>query len=446
MATTTVTDVPLYSGDAPNRLTQQQAEFSANSDDSLGYQATLADNMNVSIGEMNTLGAEVTQLSSDAETASLVSQSNANFVGNWSDQTGAANVPYSVAHNSNNWQLLIDVADVTASEPSTSNSEWKIVNSQKLSGNLIVDGKFDFWFEGINQTSSGYGSDTMWSNENSGSTKTHSQQTLALGSDIPKVPGAEFYSRTVVASVVGVNNFVLKRQLINSVRTLAGKKSVMAFYAKADSPKNISVELQQAFGSGGSPSSSVSGIGTKKIAVTTSFERYEVIIDVPALTGKTIGTNGDDRLAVNFWFDAGSSIDARTDALGHQSGTFDIACVSLEEGFVTTNFPDEERSASLKRVDWYFQYDAIARNSIVNATVSYFGSPVQMHSVMRGDPAVSFGSVAGVRDSLVSTNLGTRSQSGGSIMTDKNWVFLDLVLSSTYSAWATAYLTLDARL
>lgn len=47
----------------------------------------------------------------------------ANSKGNWSNLTGALAVPASVYHNGENWQLLNDLTDVTASEPGVS-SDW----------------------------------------------------------------------------------------------------------------------------------------------------------------------------------------------------------------------------------------------------------------------------------------------------------------------------------
>jgi hypothetical protein len=55
-----------------------------------------------------------------------------------------------------------------------------------------------------------------------------------------------------------------------------------------------------------------------------------------------LGTSGGDFFAVNFWLDAGSEFNARTNSLGQQSGTFDIAQVQLEAGTVATPF--EHRS------------------------------------------------------------------------------------------------------
>jgi WD40 repeat protein len=49
---------------------------------------------------------------------------SANFVGRWSDQSGAAAVPTAVAHNGEFWILVQDVADIAASEPSRNNADW----------------------------------------------------------------------------------------------------------------------------------------------------------------------------------------------------------------------------------------------------------------------------------------------------------------------------------
>ena len=61
----------------------------------------------------------------DAEQHAFESMSAANFAGLWSEQTGAATVPYSVYHNDSYWLLMVNLADVTASEPSESNPDWK---------------------------------------------------------------------------------------------------------------------------------------------------------------------------------------------------------------------------------------------------------------------------------------------------------------------------------
>jgi hypothetical protein len=196
--------------------------------------------------------------------------------------------------------------------------------------NKIINGNFDIWQRATSQTISGYGSDDRWNNSNGGSTKTHSLQTFTLGqTDVPGNP--RYFSRTVVSSVVGASNFVSKYQGIEGVGTLAGKTATMSFYAKADAPRNMAIEFTQIFGAGGSPSP-VNSFYSQKVALTTAWQRFDIHLSVPSLSGKSLGTNNNDGLFVTFWFDAGSSFDSRTVSLGQQSGTFDIARVSLVEG------------------------------------------------------------------------------------------------------------------
>lgn len=209
--------------------------------------------------------------------------------------------------------------------------------------NLIINGGFDIQQRATAQTTSGYGSDDRWANSNGGSTKTHSLQLFTLGqTDVAGNP--KYYSRTTVVSVAGAANYAQKRQSVEGVTTLAGKTATLTFWAKADASKDIAVELFQLFGTGGSPSAAV-GITPQTVTLTTSWVKHSLTFAVPSVSGKTLGTNGDDYFGVNFWFDAGSDYNSSTNSLGQQSGTFDIARVSLCEGDVTAlDDPFKERT------------------------------------------------------------------------------------------------------
>lgn len=219
-------------------------------------------------------------------------------------------------------------------------------NSQGLK-NKVINGNFDLWDYATSQTTSDYGSDNRWNNLNTGSTKTHSQQSFTLGqTDVPGNP--EFYSRTVVTTGGGASNNALKQHKIEYVKTLSGKTATLSFWAKADAAKDIATEFFQYFGSSGSPSASVNAIGVTTHSLTTSWTKYTATVDIPSISGKTLGTDLNDYLQLSFWFDAGSDYDARTNSLGNQSGTFDISRVQLEEGPIATQFDD--RSIGFERL------------------------------------------------------------------------------------------------
>jgi hypothetical protein len=223
--------------------------------------------------------------------------------------------------------------------------------------NKIINGNFDIWQRGTSQTSSGYGSDDRWVNDNFGSTKTTSRQAFTLGqTDVLGNP--QYFSRTVVTSVAGASNYVFKSQRIEGVRTFSGQTVTLSFWAKADASKNMAIEFNQVFGTGGSPSASVTGIGVTTCNLTTAWKKFTVTTTLPSIAGKTLGANNDDCLYLLFWFDAGSSFNSRTNSLGQQSGTFDIAQVQIEAGSVATPFEQRPIGTELQLCQRYYQVHA----------------------------------------------------------------------------------------
>ena len=220
--------------------------------------------------------------------------------------------------------------------------------------NKIVDGRFDFWYEAVTQSGIGYGSDTMWQNNHSGSTKTHTAQPLVLGVDLPSidVPTAKNFSRTVVSSVAGAGNSVTKSHKIEGVNTCAGKIITLSFYAKADATKPLGVSMVQNFGSGGSSPVYIAG---QLVPLSSGWARYSLQFQLPSMSGKTIGT--DSSLQVVFWFDGGSTVVGtyNISSMVQQSGTFDLACVQLEEGTVATPFEELPIEVSQQRVNRYWE-------------------------------------------------------------------------------------------
>lgn len=222
--------------------------------------------------------------------------------------------------------------------------------------NKIVNGNFDRWQRGTSlaaATGIRFLAD-RWITSSTGSTVAPSQQAFTLGQTaVPNEP--TFFHRAVVASVAGASNSAVQVHRVESVRTFAGQTAILSFYAKADAIKNIAIEFEQNFGTGGSPSATVSAIGVTTKTLSTTFALYTVIVALPSITGKTIGTGGDDFVSINFWFDAGSAINSRTNSLGQQSGTFDIAQVQFEAGGNATSFEILPPSIITETCQRYFE-------------------------------------------------------------------------------------------
>lgn len=209
---------------------------------------------------------------------------------------------------------------------------------------IFLNGGFDIWQRGSSFTSSEYTAD-MWYQSLSASTVTTTRQQFSLGqSDVPGNP--QYYLRSVVTSASTASSYVAIQQRVEDVATLSGDKLTVSFWAKADTNKNISIQVSQDFGSGGSPSADVS-VGVEKIAITSNWQRHSATFTMSSVFGKTLGTGKDDHIKVIFWLEAGSDHNASTDSLGNQSGTFEFANVQGNKGTISLPFYKKSKGKEL---------------------------------------------------------------------------------------------------
>ncbi len=281
-----------------------------------------------------------------------------------------------------------------------------VIQADLLGGsrNKIVNGGFDVWQRAVTQSTTGYGSDDRWSNEHVGTTKVHTRQAFTIGQTA--VPGnPSYYSRTVVTSVAGAGNYCLKQQKIESVATLSGRVATLTFWAKADAAKNMWVNLLQFFGSGGSPSSSVTGIGQTTVALTTAWQKFTILINIPSVTGKTLGTNGNDALFVQLYFEGGTSIAATIPGITQQSGTFEISKVSLVDGDAS-NESDPFYGRNIQQEIAFcqrFYLNTFASGNGYNVSGAVLAVGVRWPVRMRAVPTVT--NTGGTASNIVSTSV-----------------------------------------
>lgn len=82
-------------------------------------------------------------------------------------------------------------------------------------------------------------------------------------------------------------------QKLGRVQNLNGQQVSLGLYYLSDTSATIQVAVYQFFGTGGTPSAPVETILTSFIG-TPSWLPYTATVTIPSISGKTLGTNGDD--------------------------------------------------------------------------------------------------------------------------------------------------------
>jgi hypothetical protein len=246
---------------------------------------------------------------------------------------------YAWAEPDNSSLVKNGAADIRTLGDAIDTSVWNVGYGQ-AGKNKIINGDFDINQRGFtSNTTSGLYNFDRWLQFNVGGSFTVTPQTFTAGA-APFAPyeGKNFV-QGITASQSAAGDYAFFAQKIEDVRESAGQTVTISFFAKANTgtPK-IGIELEQNFGSGGSPSTAVS-IPAGTITLTTSWARYSKTIAVPSISGKTIGTSiNSSYLQLNLWTSAGSTFATRASSIGIQNFTAQIWGVQLEYGSTATPF------------------------------------------------------------------------------------------------------------
>jgi|688.fasta_scaffold355431_3 hypothetical protein len=228
--------------------------------------------------------------------------------------------------------------DIRALGDAIDTSVWNVGYGQ-AGKNKIINGDFSINQRSFTTTTAGFVFlFDRWQNAVTGGTVTSTNQTFTLGA--APVAGYEGKSFLDIATTgqSAAGDYTQLSQRIEGVRSFAGQTVTFSFWAKAASgtPK-IALEFTQYFGTGGSPSATLN-IDAGQVTTSTAWARYSVTVAIPSISGKTIGTAGDDWLRATFWLSAGSTFNARTGSLGIQNATISIWGVQVEYGSKMTPF------------------------------------------------------------------------------------------------------------
>jgi len=308
---------------------------------------------------------------------------------------------YGWAEPDNSSLVKNGAADIRTLGDAIDTSVWNVGFGQ-AGKNKIINGDFSINQRGFtsNTTTASFNFD-RWFQQNSGGTFTVTPQNFTLGAAPVAGYEASKFLQGITASQSAAGDFAIITQRIENVRTYAGNTVTISFYAKANTgtPK-IGVEVQQNFGTGGSPSATVS-TPAGAITLTTSFARYSVTVAVPSISGKTLGsTAGTSYLELNLWTSSGATNATRASSIGIQNFTASIWGVQVEYGSKATPFQiasGGSPQAELAMCQRYYQapsetpaalmiYGGSASGGFAANAYSNYSFPVQM----RVTPTLTF--------------------------------------------------------
>lgn len=246
---------------------------------------------------------------------------------------------YAWAEPDNSSLVKNGAADIRTLGDAIDTSVWNVGYGQ-AGKNKIINGDFTLNQRAFtsNTTTATYNFD-RWLQQNSGGSFTVTPQSFTAGAAPVAGYEAATFVQGITATQSAAGDYAIITQRIEDVRTFAGTSVTISFWAKANTgtPK-IGVELQQNFGSSGSPSAAVS-TPAGSITLTTSFARYSVTVAVPSISGKTIGSAvNTSYLELNLWTSAGATFATRASTIGIQNFTASIWGVQVEYGSKATPF------------------------------------------------------------------------------------------------------------
>jgi len=225
--------------------------------------------------------------------------------------------------------------------------------------NRVINGAFDFWQRGTSGTANGYVAADRWVNARNAGTVTQSQQLHALG-DKFGTNSPRFYLRQTVSGQSAVGDYAITITYIEGVSSYAGETiTVLGWARRSSGSGNVVIEGEQYFGLGGEPSATINAINPTTITLTSNWEPFAAVLTVPSVAGKTLGSDGNDLLALNFWTSAGSNFAARTNSLGIQTIGVDLWGIHIKRGThaasATEFYKAPELGPELARCQRYYE-------------------------------------------------------------------------------------------
>ena len=230
------------------------------------------------------------------------------------------------------------------------------------------------------QTGSGYKTVDRIVTNASGSTYNQSQQTVTVGGETGLPTQFTKFLRHDVTTSNDNAHFYHK---IEGVASVPAGTVTLSFYAKGTTPTGgLAFNAYQNFGTGGSPSGEVSITISDTVTLTSTWQRFSINITVPSITGKTLGTNGND----TFYFGIGQFANTSTNAY-----QLDITGLQLEVGTEATPFEHRSFGDEVLRCQRYYNEQYYRFEGVFGASGNGAPHEVSLPVAMRAGPTLSSG-------------------------------------------------------
>ena len=223
---------------------------------------------------------------------------------------------------------------------------------------------------------------------------------------------AKYRPDVTIATSAATGVYCQLYQGIEDIRRTAGKTLILSFWIQAPTAGyKVAASIDQYFGTGGTPSAYVYGVGQLSPALAaTTWTRVYFIFNMPSVQGKTIGTNNNDAIYLNIWFAASSDqVSLGSGGLGLQSGTFQIWGVQLEVAQAGQTLPTAiEKIAyvtDLDRCQRFFQYyTALLVSGVATAASQVIYGTFPLRSIMFTTPNVVYSGIGYSNASALANN------------------------------------------
>lgn len=310
----------------------------------------------------------------------------------------------------------------------------------------FIDGNFDSWQVGTSFTlpaaTDTYTADMWVCNAGTGGAATVSQVAATLGSEIASITRPRKYLFSYQQTTNASTSPTIGQKL-EGVGQYSGQSITISgtFLAAVAGTDIVGVQATQNFGTGGSPSANVVTSKAVTWALTTAQQVFSVRLDIPSISGKTLGTGGNDYLRIDFLLATGATYTVYASQLQIDVCASTASADTTGAGGVPQPFRYRGRSTELRRV-WHHVYMKRSWFTFGNATstTGVYTAGVTFPK-MRAVPAATV--VAAAASFYVQTATGSGAPSSVAVSTvyADNCVMLATGTGYTVNALAQLYVS-----